>query len=698
LAADPIAQSWYPLTLLAYLPQGWNAFVILGFVLLASFTYGYVFAVTRCRLAGVASGLVFGLSGVLHSTLVLGHLTVLHTLVWIPLALWGFERLRYECSVPWLIATSLAVASACLAGHAQVLLYAMTVLLGYVLVSAMADARGRWPFLGRSGWILVVGIGLAAVQLLPSAELASVSLRPEMTLAQSTSFAVEPSGAAGGLFFHPANRLGISAYVGWVTLFLGVVGLMSHHPRWRTAFWGTTAVIAFVLSLGAATPLAGFVYRVPLYSLFRVPARHLLEMTFALSILSGIGVAALHRRIITPALLIRGTTAGLVLLATGVSILVIFAQAGFRPVVTRGFDSPRWPSLADGGVTLPLLALLALMAVLALWIARSNANWLAAAAVLILGADLFGTEWGAARNLPWPRVAELDPPAHAEQYRRLLAIDHQRMLPIRGGSGARDELPPNLSRLWGIPSASGYGPLIPARLSRLLAMSPVGDVSGGWADPSNRALDIMAVRYVFLPEHAQTSQGVPAALAREDWKRVERVRDTVVLENLRALPRVWLVPHIRVHQPEHVLRAIRTSTLHDGEAFDPRQLALVEQAVDFDSGVPDFRGEARVLNLSDTVLEVRTRSQTQAFLVIGDAYYPGWQAWMDGTAVQLFRTNYVLRGLVVPTGEHLVRLEFRPVSVYAGAALSLLAAVVAALTAVTWTTGSRDRTARMTEP
>jgi hypothetical protein len=142
-AADPIAQSWYPLTLLAYIPQGWNAFVILGFVLLASFTYGYVFAITGCRLAGLASGLVFGLSGVLHSTLALGHLTILHTVMWMPLALWGFERLRHGCSLPWLMVASFAVANACLAGHAQVLLYAMTVLLGYVLASAMADARGR---------------------------------------------------------------------------------------------------------------------------------------------------------------------------------------------------------------------------------------------------------------------------------------------------------------------------------------------------------------------------------------------------------------------------------------------------------------------------------------------------------------------------------------------------------------------------
>src|SRR6185503_8928967 len=70
---------------------------------------------------------------------------------------------------------------------------------------------------------------------------------------------------------------------------------------------------------------------------------------------------------------------------------------------------------------------------------------------------------------------------------------------IRGGLGRVNELPPNLSRLWQVPSASGYGPFILSRVSRLLTMPPHGTVDESWRDPANQALNLMAVRYVILP-------------------------------------------------------------------------------------------------------------------------------------------------------------------------------------------------------
>ncbi len=51
-------------------------------------------------------------------------------------------------------------------------------------------------------------------------------------------------------------------------------------------------------------------------------------------------------------------------------------------------------------------------------------------------------------------------------------------------------------------------------------------------------------------------------------------------------------------------------------------------------------------------------------------YYPGWRATADGIATHLFQTNYVLRGVLVPSGGHVIHLEFRPRSFYYGAGIS----------------------------
>ena len=60
-------------------------------------------------------------------------------------------------------------------------------------------------------------------------------------------------------------------------------------------------------------------------------------------------------------------------------------------------------------------------------------------------------------------------------------------------------LPPNLSKLWGIESASGYGPFILTRVSRLMTMPPHGSVDESWRDPANLSLDLMAARYLIVP-------------------------------------------------------------------------------------------------------------------------------------------------------------------------------------------------------
>jgi hypothetical protein len=59
-------------------------------------------------------------------------------------------------------------------------------------------------------------------------------------------------------------------------------------------FWSIVAFVAFLLALGNATPLAKLTYHIPPINKFRGPARHFLEMSFALSVLAGFGVHAIQ--------------------------------------------------------------------------------------------------------------------------------------------------------------------------------------------------------------------------------------------------------------------------------------------------------------------------------------------------------------------------------------------------------------------
>jgi hypothetical protein len=61
------------------------------------------------------------------------------------------------------------------------------------------------------------------------------------------------------------------------------------------------------------------------------------------------------------------------------------------------------------------------------------------------------------------------------------------------------------------------------------------------------------------------------------------------------------------------------------------------------------------------------------FVVLADAYYPGWQATIDGQPEPLYRANSVTRATYVPQGEHIIQYQFRPADFYVGSIISGLA-------------------------
>jgi uncharacterized membrane protein YfhO len=74
---------------------------------------------------------------------------------------------------------------------------------------------------------------------------------------------------------------------------------------------------------------------------------------------------------------------------------------------------------------------------------------------------------------------------------------------------------------------------------------------------------------------------------------------------------------------------------------------------------------------------IRTSADAAAWLVLTDAWFPGWRAWVDGREQPVARANYGFRAIWLPAGRHEVEFRYRPRSLTWGAALSLGAAVFA---------------------
>jgi len=165
----------------------------------------------------------------------------------------------------------------------------------------------------------------------------------------------------------------------------------------------------------------------------------------------------------------------------------------------------------------------------------------------------------------------------------------------------------------------------------------------------------------------------------ERWERIYGNGAVDLLRNRGSLPRAWLVPRGVAMSAEEALAAVQAGELPDRQPFDPRTTALVEDIPAFDTGPLDPGATVRVTEYTPNRIELQSRAQTPAFLVLSEMYYPGWDAEIDGQPAPIVRTDYVLRGVALPAGAHHIRFVYRPRSVAVGMTISLcIAGVLAA--------------------
>lgn len=163
----------------------------------------------------------------------------------------------------------------------------------------------------------------------------------------------------------------------------------------------------------------------------------------------------------------------------------------------------------------------------------------------------------------------------------------------------------------------------------------------------------------------------------ERWRTEHGLQDLLILRNLRACPRAWLVAEAEAVSSEEALRRIL------GESkFDPSRVALLEvnsnQLPQLPGGPVATNSGARVLEYRANRLLVETDAPTATVLVLSEIFYPGWEATIDGKPAQIFVTDYLLRGVALPAGRHRIEMIYRPPAARKGAIISIAMLVVLA--------------------
>jgi hypothetical protein len=157
------------------------------------------------------------------------------------------------------------------------------------------------------------------------------------------------------------------------------------------------------------------------------------------------------------------------------------------------------------------------------------------------------------------------------------------------------------------------------------------------------------------------------------------------IPNPDALGNAWFVKGIQYKKgPRAVMDHL--------SFFNPKDTAVIDEQDKLDvlSGLQvDSTAKIQLIDNQNDLIFYTAKTNAKQLAVFSEIYYrDGWKAYIDDQESPILKVNYVLRGLVVPAGDHKIRFEFKPASVtrakqIAGVASILLWIALVAFIAMT---------------
>lgn len=500
--------------------------------------------------------------------------------------------------------------------------------------------------------VLIIGavsIAASAVQLLPTLEYAPLASRAGGggTAMARIPFAVltekwydPPRSLFNFLFaYSPAGTAEFRPNLGVLTLFLVIIGAYRNwsHP-WVKYLCGL-AVAFYIYSLAPFSFLYGVAYLlIPQIDKVREAGRFIYLVQFAMALLAGFGVQSLFASepdsdpFLRKLLRYLGWLVVIVLLALGIPSLYD------KPVVNE------WHYLS-------VLFLIGTWGILT-YIMRGNRSWVAKFLVvsLILW-DLNAFNWLARNRLDESRKGQ-DYMEQLLESRPLADFFHSQGGLFRVHIDAKYPQFINLGDMFAVQTTFGQAASMLLDYLKLLPLSP-------------RWLRLLNVRYRMVSQ--QTQEPTPGQEQTE--RPVFSYGKWRVYENSSYCPRAWVV-HRTVVDPssQHVLAQM------EAPEFDPLQMAYVGEPLE--SPLEERPGAPETVSFQHyqaDLFEMEVDASRRGLLVLSEIYYPGWEARVNGKSAHIYKTDGLLRGILISPGKNRIEMMYRPRSIYYGAILSLIA-------------------------
>jgi fibro-slime domain-containing protein len=150
-----------------------------------------------------------------------------------------------------------------------------------------------------------------------------------------------------------------------------------------------------------------------------------------------------------------------------------------------------------------------------------------------------------------------------------------------------------------------------------------------------------------------------------------------IYKNNNAFPRAFVV-----HQAEIIPDKEKILARLAEDSFDLRSTIILEENLptpileELESIRPlnstlQTAEPVNILQYESTRIRIKTRLEQPGFLVLADAYYPGWRTYVNGQERKIYLTDYFLRSVFLEKGDHEVEFRYLPASYKVGAWMTL---------------------------
>ncbi len=649
------------------------------FVLAGWFSYRLCRALGLTWGSSVFAGVAYELSGIVASQMSPGHDGKLFVSALAPLAFWTLLNAIRRAHL-WAFGVFAFEVALIILGHFH-MAYFLFIALGFwtLFLVFWDDERPAtlvpWKMLGIATVAVIVGAGIAGLQLLPFFEYIPFSPRAEggrdTGWEFATSYAFPPEELFtlllpefNGVLEHYWGRNGVklhTEYMGFLPLALAALSLGDSARRRIVLAFGATFALFLMFSFAGHTPLYRPFFEVlPLLKKVRAMGMVFFLAAFALCVLAGIGLD----RVLTRAVPMRTV----LLLIGGAAAFALLGTVGGLQVLTEALAIPeRLETAAGNAASLQAgagrLLIFIILGGAVLWAAAAGRlkPWIATAALLFVTAtDLWSVDqkfynFSARastlftddaitthlRNVRSPyRVLDL-----GESYRKSILMAYR------------------------VPVALGYHGFELQRYNELTG------ANGGYRNLlSPNLLDLLSIRFLISPAPQPipgyhvvvgpitTTFGTPGVLYERD-----------------SIPAYARVAAVAAKLPE----AQVPPTLADLR-FPVRQVALLPDTSTSSSPVatPPFPVSQVTADVTDwqpgaMTIQLRGAETTTSQLIVSENWYPDWRAEIDGKPGVVRRTDHSLLGVDLPPGAKTVHLSFESSAYARGKLISLVSAMMA---------------------